>query len=52
MKDVMEQKVAEHEATIDHNEPRDFIDKVLIEIHATKDPQSRYSTSSHGATYS
>ncbi len=26
----MEEKVAEHKSTIDYNEPRDYIDKVLV----------------------
>jgi cytochrome P450 len=38
----MEQKVSEHEATIDPNEPRDFIDKVLVEMRATTDPASSF----------
>ena len=38
----MEQKVAEHVATLDHNEPRDFIDKALVEIGATTDPASSF----------
>jgi hypothetical protein len=42
MKLLMEQKVVEHEATIDYNEPRDFIDKVLIEIKQTTDPASSF----------
>jgi cytochrome P450 len=42
MKNLMEQKVEEHESTIDYNEPRDFIDKVLIEIHSSTDPQSSF----------
>jgi hypothetical protein len=42
MKLLMEQKVVEHEATIDYNEPRDFIDKVLIEIKQTTDPTSSF----------
>ena len=42
MKQVMEQKIAEHEATVDHNEPRDFIDKVLIEMQSTTDPASSF----------
>ena len=38
----MEQKIEEHEATIDPTEPRDFIDKVLIEMHSTTDPASSF----------
>ncbi len=30
MKQLMEQKVDEHDDTIDYNAPRDFIDKVKI----------------------
>ena len=32
----------EHAATLDHNEPRDFIDKALVEINATTDPASSF----------
>ncbi len=39
---LMEQKVAEHEATIDYNDPRDFIDKVLTEMRDTTDPASSF----------
>jgi Cytochrome P450 len=42
MKSLMERKVEEHEATIDYNEPRDFIDKYLIEIRDTTDPSSSF----------
>ena len=42
MKRLMERKVEEHEATIDYNEPRDFIDKALIEMRATTDPASSF----------
>jgi cytochrome P450 len=42
IKQLMESKVAEHEATIDYNEPRDFIDKYLIEMRATTDPNSSF----------
>jgi cytochrome P450 len=42
MKLLMEQKVDEHEATIDYNEPRDFIDKVLTEMRDTTDSASSF----------
>ncbi len=38
----MENKVAEHETTLDPNDPRDFIDTVLIEIRHTTDPASSF----------
>jgi cytochrome P450 len=42
MKNLMEQKVEEHKATIDYNEPRDFIDKVLTELRTSTDSNSSF----------
>jgi hypothetical protein len=39
----MEQKICEHRATLDPNtEPRDFIDKALLEIEASQDTASSF----------
>ena len=35
---LMKRSVKEHEESLDENDPRDFIDKVLIEIKKTSDP--------------
>ena len=39
---MMRESVDEHEETLDPNEPRDFTDKVLMEISKTTDPSSSY----------
>ena len=39
---MMKKSIAEHEESLDPNEPRDFTDKVLIEIGRTTDPNSTY----------
>ena len=39
---MMKKSIAEHEESLDPNEPRDFTDKVLIEIGRTTDPTSSY----------
>ena len=39
---IMRECIKEHEETIDVNEPRDFIDKVLIEIEKTENPESSF----------
>ena len=39
---LMKKSIKEHEETLDPNEPRDFTDKVLIEIARTTDPTSSY----------
>jgi len=40
--DMMRESVADHKASIDTNEPRDFIDMMLIEIHKSENPQSSF----------
>ena len=40
--DLMRQKVEEHKETLDIDDPRDVIDKVLIEINNTTDTNSSY----------
>ena len=44
--DLMEESIEEHEESLDVNDPRDFTDKVLIEIGRTTDPLSSF----HGET--
>merc|ERR1712080_74701 len=39
---MMSDNIKEHEDTIDPNDPRDFIDKTLIEIANTTDPASSF----------
>lgn len=39
---LMKEKIKEHQDTIDPNDPRDFIDKVLIEIQNTVNPDSSF----------
>ena len=39
---MMKKSIADHEESLDPNEPRDFTDKVLIEIGRTTDPTSSY----------
>ena len=38
--DLMEENIIKHQETLDPNEPRDFIDMMLIEIENTRDPTS------------
>jgi len=40
--DLMEENIVKHKETLDINEPRDYIDMVLIEIEKSKDPQSSF----------
>ena len=40
--DMMEENIIKHKETIDVNAPRDYIDMMLIEIEATKDPSSSF----------
>ena len=42
LRGLMEQKVEEHESTIDFNSPRDYIDKFLVEMRTTVDPASSF----------
>merc|ERR1712127_323347 len=39
---MMRKVVKDHEESIDHNDPRDFTDKMLTEIHQTTDPSSSF----------
>ena len=39
---LMKKSIKEHEESLDPNKPRDFTDKVLIEIAQTIDPTSSY----------
>ena len=39
---IIKENIREHEDTLDVNDPRDFTDKVLIEIKKTTDPDSSY----------
>ena len=40
--DMMKKMIKEHKETIDPNEPRDFIDKALVEIKGTTDQSSSF----------
>jgi len=40
--DLMEENIVKHQETLDVNEPRDYIDMVLIEIEKSKDSQSSF----------
>ena len=42
LKNMMLKSIENHKKTIDTNEPRDYIDKYLIEIENTKDPNSSF----------
>lgn len=39
---LMKEQIKEHQDTLDPNDPRDFIDKVLIEIQNTVNPESSF----------
>ena len=39
---MMRTSIKNHKETLDTNEPRDYIDKYLIEIQNTKDPNSSF----------
>ena len=39
---MMQDNILKHKETIDVNAPRDYIDMMLIEIEATKDPSSSF----------
>ena len=40
--DMMEENILKHKDTLDVNEPRDYIDMMLIEIESTKDSSSSF----------
>jgi len=40
--DMMQENIEKHQETLDINEPRDYIDMVLIEIEKTKDSKSSF----------
>ena len=40
--DLMQDNIEKHQETLDINEPRDYIDMVLIEIEKTKDSKSSF----------
>jgi cytochrome P450 family 2 subfamily J len=42
MMNLMKKSIQNHKETLDANEPRDYIDKYLIEIDNTKDPNSSF----------
>ena len=39
---MMEENILKHKDTLDVNEPRDYIDMMLIEIESTKDSSSSF----------
>ena len=42
MMDLMEENIVRHQETLDPNQPRDYLDTVLLEIQRTTDPTSSF----------